>query len=183
MAGNVEDGSGSGPGPVANRAATTDPGQGSGTRMILSTMPEVRESSLKVAKSAQRLLSIFTQDLELIKREPKPGFEWKIDRVNGVLLHDGKPFFPGLVAFMSSGPILVLALEGDNAIADVRALNGATDPAKAAPGTIRHAFGPTMGSNVVHSSDSPESAAREISYWFSPDELFAYAQKSSVADE
>ncbi|HNY29342.1 MAG TPA: nucleoside-diphosphate kinase [Fibrobacteria bacterium] len=96
--------------------------------------------------------------------------------------HEGRPFFPGLVDFMSSGPILVLALEGDNAIADVRALNGATDPAKAAPGTIRHAFGPTMGSNVVHSSDSPESAAREISYWFSADELFSYAQKSSVAD-
>lgn len=97
--------------------------------------------------------------------------------------HEGRPFFPGLVSFMASGPIVVLALEGDNAIADVRALNGATDPAKAAPGTIRHAFGPSMGSNVVHSSDSPESAAREISYWFAPDELFAYAQKSSVADE
>lgn len=97
--------------------------------------------------------------------------------------HEGRPFFPGLVSFMASGPIVVLALEGENAIADVRALNGATDPAKAAPGTIRHAFGPTMGSNVVHSSDSPESAAREISYWFAPDELFAYAQKSSVADE
>jgi len=97
--------------------------------------------------------------------------------------HEGRPFFPGLVSFMASGPIVVLALEGDNAIADVRALNGATDPAKAAPGTIRHAFGPTMGSNVVHSSDSPESAAREIAYWFSADELFAYVQKSSVADE
>lgn len=97
--------------------------------------------------------------------------------------HEGRPFFPGLVSFMASGPILVLALEGENAIADVRALNGATDPAKAAPGTIRHAFGPTMGSNVVHSSDSPESAAREISYWFAPDELFSYVQKSSVADE
>lgn len=97
--------------------------------------------------------------------------------------HEGRPFFPGLVSFMASGPIVVLALEGENAIADVRALNGATDPAKAAPGTIRHAFGPSMGSNVVHSSDSPESAAREISYWFAPDELFAYAQRSSVADE
>ena len=97
--------------------------------------------------------------------------------------HEGRPFFPGLVSFMSSGPILVLALEGENAIADVRALNGATDPAKAAPGTIRHAFGPSMGSNVVHSSDSPESAAREIGYWFSPDELFSYEQKTSVADE
>ena len=97
--------------------------------------------------------------------------------------HEGRPFYDGLCNFMSSGPILVLALEGENAISDVRALNGATDPAKAAPGTIRHAFGPTMGSNVVHSSDSPESAAREISYWFAPDELFSYVQKSSVADE
>jgi nucleoside-diphosphate kinase len=97
--------------------------------------------------------------------------------------HEGRPFFRGLVSFMSSAPILVLALEGENAIADVRALNGATDPAKAAPGTIRHAFGPSMGSNVVHSSDSPESASREIGYWFSPDELFSYEQKTSVADE
>lgn len=106
------------------------------------------------------------------------------DKVAGFYAeHEGRPFFDGLCAFMSSGPILVLALEGENAIADVRALNGATDPAKAAPGTIRHAFGPTMGSNVVHSSDSPESAAREISYWFAPDELFAYVQKTSVADE
>lgn len=96
--------------------------------------------------------------------------------------HEGRPFFDGLCAFMSSGPLVVLALEGEDAIAGVRALNGATDPAKAAPGTIRHAFGPTMGSNVVHSSDSTESAAREISYWFSPDELVSYAMKSSLAD-
>lgn len=96
--------------------------------------------------------------------------------------HEGRPFFDGLCAFMSSGPLVVLALEGEDAISGVRALNGATDPAKAAPGTIRHAFGPTMGSNVVHSSDSTESAAREISYWFSPDELVSYAMKSSLAD-
>ncbi|MEK7391249.1 MAG: nucleoside-diphosphate kinase [Fibrobacterota bacterium] len=96
--------------------------------------------------------------------------------------HEGRPFFDGLCDFMSSGPIVVLALEGEDAIAGVRALNGATDPAKAAPGTIRHAFGPTMGSNVVHSSDSTESAAREISYWFSSDELVSYTMKSSLAD-
>lgn len=96
--------------------------------------------------------------------------------------HEGRPFFPGLCDFMSSGPIVVLALEGEDAIAGVRALNGATDPVKAAPGTIRHAFGPTMGSNVVHSSDSSESAAREISYWFSSDELVSYTMKSSLAD-
>lgn len=96
--------------------------------------------------------------------------------------HEGRPFFSGLCEFMSSGPIVVLALEGEDAIAGVRALNGATDPAKAAPGTIRHAFGPTMGSNVVHSSDSTESAAREISYWFSSDEFVSYAMKNSLAD-
>lgn len=96
--------------------------------------------------------------------------------------HEGRPFFDGLCEFMSSGPIVVLALEGEDAIAGVRALNGATDPAKAAPGTIRHAFGPTMGSNVVHSSDSSESAAREIAYWFSPDEFVTYVMKNSLAE-
>ena len=97
--------------------------------------------------------------------------------------HKGQYFFERLVGFMTSGPIVVAVLSGENVIAGARAINGATDPTKAAPGTIRQAFAPTMNANIVHSSDSPESAAREISYWFSPDELFAYAQKSSVADE
>lgn len=96
--------------------------------------------------------------------------------------HAGKPFFQGLCDFMVSGPIVVLALEGENAVAGVRALNGATDPAQAAPGTLRHDFAPTMRANVVHSSDSPESAAREVAYWFAPDELVRYELRSALAE-
>ncbi len=89
--------------------------------------------------------------------------------------HDGKPFFAGLCDFMTSGPVVVVALEGENAIEGVRAMNGATNPANALPGTIRHAFAPSMTANIVHSSDSPESAAREISYWFDETEHISYA--------
>jgi nucleoside-diphosphate kinase len=85
--------------------------------------------------------------------------------------HHGKDFFPGLVEFITSGPTLALAVEGEGAIAIVRATMGATDPAKSAPGTIRGDLGLSMPDNLVHGSDSPESAARELALWFSPDEL------------
>lgn len=89
--------------------------------------------------------------------------------------HVSKPFFPELAQYMTSGPSVLLALAGENAVAKVRAINGATNPAKAEPGTIRHDFAPSMTENVVHSSDSPESAAREIAFWFSKEELYSYA--------
>ena len=95
--------------------------------------------------------------------------------------HDGKPFFAGLCDFMTSGPVIVAALEGENAIEGVRAMNGATNPANALPGTIRHAFAPSMTANIVHSSDSPESAAREISYWFDESERIGYDLRPAFA--
>ena len=85
--------------------------------------------------------------------------------------HDGKPFFEDLVAYMSSGPVIVQVLEGEGAIALNRELMGATNPAKAAEGTIRADFAESIDANAVHGSDSPESAAREISYFFADDQL------------
>jgi len=87
-------------------------------------------------------------------------------------VHRGKPFFAPLVEFMSSGKVVVMVLEGENAIARWREVMGATDPAKAAPGTIRKAFGTSIQNNCTHGSDGPETAAFEISYFFPGVELF-----------
>lgn len=80
--------------------------------------------------------------------------------------HDGKPFFAELVTFMSSGPAMLLALEGENAILGARGLMGDTNPEKAAPGTIRADFADNMTENAVHGSDSPDSARRELEFHF-----------------
>ena len=85
--------------------------------------------------------------------------------------HSEKPFFEELVEFITSGPTLALVLEGDGAIAVVRTTMGATNPTNADPGTIRGDLALAMPDNLVHGSDSPESAAREIALWFSDDEL------------
>ena len=85
--------------------------------------------------------------------------------------HQGKPFFEGLVEFMTSGATIVQVLEGENAIAKYREIMGATNPEKAAPGTLRAEFAESMGRNSVHGSDSPTSAAREIAYWFGGNEI------------
>ncbi|WOG25853.1 nucleoside-diphosphate kinase [Endozoicomonas sp. 8E] len=80
--------------------------------------------------------------------------------------HKERPFFKDLVAFMTSGPVVVSVLEGENAVAHHRELMGATNPAEAAAGTIRADFAQTIDENAVHGSDSPTSAAREVSYFF-----------------
>lgn len=85
--------------------------------------------------------------------------------------HKGKPFFGELVDFITGSPLVAAVIAGDNAIAAVRQLNGATDPIKAVPGSIRGDFGLTMSENVVHGSDSPESAAREIANFFKKEEI------------
>ncbi len=81
-------------------------------------------------------------------------------------VHRTKPFFESLTAFMSSGPALVMVLEGENAIARLRKLMGATDPAKAAPGTVRKLYAQSIERNAIHGSDAPETAAFEIAYFF-----------------
>ena len=88
--------------------------------------------------------------------------------------HVGKPFFEGLLKYITAGPVVALVLEGTNAIEVARATMGATNPAKAAPGTIRADFSLEMGRNLVHGSDGAESAAAEIGLWFKPEELWDY---------
>ncbi|MEW6057638.1 MAG: nucleoside-diphosphate kinase [Bdellovibrionota bacterium] len=85
--------------------------------------------------------------------------------------HKDRPFFGSLVQFMTSGPILLMVLEGENAVALNREIMGATDPAKAAPGTIRKDFADNIEANAAHGSDSPKSAEREIAYFFDKAEL------------
>ena len=85
--------------------------------------------------------------------------------------HKERPFFPDLIEFMTSGPVIVQALEGENAIARNRELMGATNPAEADAGTIRADFAVSIDANAVHGSDSPASAEREISYFFSDEEI------------
>jgi len=85
--------------------------------------------------------------------------------------HVEKPFFGELIAFITSGPTLALVVEGEGAIATVRQTMGATNPAQAGPGTIRGDLALAMPDNLVHGSDSPESAVREIALWFADDEL------------
>jgi nucleoside-diphosphate kinase len=92
-------------------------------------------------------------------------------------VHKGKPFFEGLVAFITSGPLVAAALEGPDAIAMVRTMNGATKPVEATPGTIRGDLAVEMGQNLVHASDSVESAATELGIWFTGDELVTYRRE------
>jgi nucleoside-diphosphate kinase len=86
--------------------------------------------------------------------------------------HEGRPFFPNLVEYMTSAPVFVQVLEGDNAVLKNRELMGATNPSDADPGTIRADFAETIDANAVHGSDSTESAAREINYFFDESEIF-----------
>ena len=86
-------------------------------------------------------------------------------------VHRERPFFPSLVAFMTSGPVVVQVLEGESAIAKNREVMGATDPKKAAPGTIRKDFAENIEANSVHGSDAPETAANEIRFFFSDLEI------------
>jgi nucleoside-diphosphate kinase len=86
-------------------------------------------------------------------------------------VHKGKPFYDGLVEFMCSGPCVPIALEKENAVADYRTLIGATDPANAAPGTIRKLYADNKGENIVHGSDSVENGLIEIGYFFANSEI------------
>ncbi|HSC78103.1 MAG TPA: nucleoside-diphosphate kinase [Candidatus Acidoferrales bacterium] len=117
---------------------------------------------------------------EILKRIHEAGFQivavksmrlTKAEAEGFYAVHRGKPFFAPLTEFMSSGKIVVLVLEAENAIARWRETMGATDPAKAAPGTIRRDFGTSIQNNCTHGSDAPDTAAFEIGYFFSAHEL------------
>jgi len=89
-------------------------------------------------------------------------------------IHKGKPFYEGLVQFITSGPVVVAVIEGKDAISIVRRTMGATSPASSEPGTIRADFGLEIGRNLVHGSDGPETAAEEIPRFFTEDEILTY---------
>ncbi|MGA8303028.1 MAG: nucleoside-diphosphate kinase [Thermoplasmata archaeon] len=90
--------------------------------------------------------------------------------------HQGKPFYPSLIQHITSGPVVVLALEGRSAIAVVRLLTGATNPQTAAPGTVRGDLALGITANLLHASDSAESAARELPLYFTPEEFLSYSR-------
>jgi nucleoside-diphosphate kinase len=85
--------------------------------------------------------------------------------------HREKPFFEGLVSFITSGPVVAMVVEGENAISEWRKMMGATNPKDAAPGTLRGDYASTIDENIVHGSDAPETAEREIQIFFAPEEL------------
>lgn len=94
-----------------------------------------------------------------------------IDVIKFYTIHKDRPFFRNLTLFMTAGPIIVMVLEKENAVASFRELIGNTDPREAAPGTIRHLFGHSKTRNAIHASDSEENARREISFFFSELEI------------
>lgn len=91
-------------------------------------------------------------------------------------VHQGKPFYDGLVKYIVSAPVMAMVWEGPNAVAAVRQTMGATRPTEAAPGTIRHDFGLTVGRNLTHASDSPENGQKEVALWFRPEELVSWGR-------
>tara|TARA_B100001013_G_C24279525_1_gene312259 strand:- start:4 stop:438 length:435 start_codon:yes stop_codon:yes gene_type:complete len=91
--------------------------------------------------------------------------------------HVARPFFGDLVSFITSSPVVALAIEGDNAVSVVRTMMGVTNPQEASPGTIRGDFGMTIGMNLVHGSDSVESADRELNLFFKPDDILDYERE------
>jgi len=122
---------------------------------------------------------------EIVSRFEKKGFQLvgaKLMQIPTELAethygeHKERPFFGELVEFITSGPVFAMVWEGENVIATARQMMGSTNPKDAAPGTIRGDFGLTVGKNVIHGSDSPESAEREINLFFKKDELVDYSK-------
>jgi nucleoside-diphosphate kinase len=89
-------------------------------------------------------------------------------------IHKGKPFYDGLIDYITSAPVMAMVWEGPNAVAAVRQTMGETNPTKAAPGSVRHDFGLEIGRNLTHASDSVENGKKEIELWFKPEELVSW---------
>ena len=124
-----------------------------------------------LARYEQRGLRIAALKLETVSRETA---------ARHYAEHEGKPFYEGLVEYITSAPSVLLVLEGPDAIAITRKTNGATRPAKAEPGTVRADFGLTVGRNLVHASDSVESAAREVETFFGAGGIIDYTRAIDV---
>ena len=93
-------------------------------------------------------------------------------------IHQGKPFYAGLIQYITSAPVMAMVWEGPNAIAAIRQTMGATRPTEAAPGSLRHDFALEVGRNLTHASDSVENGEKEVSLWFKPDEIVAWGRDS-----
>ncbi|MEJ5202325.1 MAG: nucleoside-diphosphate kinase [Anaerolineales bacterium] len=93
-------------------------------------------------------------------------------------IHKGKPFYEGLIRYITSSPVMAMIWEGPEAIAAVRQTMGATKPTEAAPGSVRHDFALEVGRNLTHASDSPETAFQEISLWFKPEEIISWERNT-----
>lgn len=115
-----------------------------------------------IARYESRGLRVAAAKFCRLSREKAEGF---------YIEHKDRPFFQSLIHFMTSGPVLLMCLEGENAVALNREIMGATDPAKAAPGTLRKDFADSIEANAVHGSDSPKSADRELAYFFDKSEI------------
>jgi nucleoside-diphosphate kinase len=115
-----------------------------------------------IARFEKKGLRIAAAKFTRLSREKAEGF---------YIEHKDRPFFQSLVRFMTSAPVMLMVLEGENAVALNREIMGATDPAKAAEGTLRKDFADSIEANAVHGSDSPKSADREINYFFEKSEL------------
>jgi nucleoside-diphosphate kinase len=141
--------------PASERTLVLVKPDGVQRQLVGRILARYEERGLKIAG-----LKLVTVDRELAERHYD--------------VHRTKPFFEGLVEFITSGPLVALALDGPNAIAVVRAINGATRPHEASPGTIRGDFALETAQNIVHASDSAETAATELDLWFDADELLDY---------
>ena len=131
---------------------------------IEQTFIMIKPDAVRDRKTGQIIDRIERSGLTIEKME-KCVLDEETVKVHYAHLAD-KPFFPSLVAFMTSGPVVKMVVSGLSAVSKMRTLMGATNPLDAAPGTIRGDFALTVGENVVHGSDSPESAEREIAIWF-----------------
>ncbi len=142
----------------------------SSERSLVILKPDAVQRALVgeiLARYEKRGLKIAALKFEVVSRETA-------ERHYGE--HKGKPFFEGLVDYITSAPSVLLILEGPDAVAITRTTNGATKPAEAAPGTIRADFGLTIGRNLVHASDSVESAAREVETFFGSGGIVEYTR-------
>jgi nucleoside-diphosphate kinase len=92
-------------------------------------------------------------------------------------IHKGKPFYNGLISYITSAPVMAMVWEGPNAVAAVRQTMGSTRPTEAAPGTLRHDFALEVGRNLTHASDSPENGQKETALWFKPEELVSWSRE------
>jgi len=91
-------------------------------------------------------------------------------------VHKGKPFYEGLIAYITSAPVMAMVWEGPNAVAAIRQTMGATRPLEAAPGTVRHDFALEVGRNITHASDNPENGRQEVALWFRQEELVSWSR-------